>query len=127
VQIMERATFLTAWRERKLQGLILGGSGALGNAATRLESYVASGGEFVSGSDPVLDELFRQQAVERDRQKRESLLHELQRLVHEWVLFAPLFEFGRHDGIGPRVAEAGLGLIPLHAWSSPYEDLRLKP
>lgn len=127
VQIMERATFLTAWRERKLQGLILGGSGALGNAATRLESYVAAGGEFVSGSDPDLDELFRKQAVERDRQKREALLLEIQQLVHERVLFAPLFEFGRHDGIGPRVEEAGLGLIPLHAWSSPYEDLRLKP
>jgi peptide/nickel transport system substrate-binding protein len=46
VQIMERATFLSAWREKKLQGLILGGSGALGNAATRIESYVTTGGEF---------------------------------------------------------------------------------
>jgi len=126
VQIMERATFLTAWREKKLRGLILGGSGALGNAATRLESYVVTGGEFVYGGYPDLDERFRQQAVERDRQKREALLHEMQQRVHERAMFAPLFEFGRHDGIGPRVQEAGLGLIPLHAWSSPYEDLQLK-
>jgi peptide/nickel transport system substrate-binding protein len=126
VRIMERAAFLAAWREKKLQGLILGASGALGNAATRLESYVVTGGEFVYGGYPDLDELFRRQSVERDRKKREALLHDMQRLVHERAMFAPLFEFGRYDAIGPRVEEAGLGLIPLHAWSSPYEDLRLK-
>jgi NAD(P)-dependent dehydrogenase (short-subunit alcohol dehydrogenase family) len=27
---------------------------------------------------------------------------------------------------GPRVAESGLTLIPNHAYSSPYEDLKLK-
>jgi hypothetical protein len=28
--------------------------------------------------------------------------------------------------VGPRVAEPGLGLIPMHAYSAPYEDLKLK-
>jgi len=28
--------------------------------------------------------------------------------------------------VGPRVEESGLSLIPGHAYSSPYEDLRLK-
>jgi hypothetical protein len=31
------------------------------------------------------------------------------------------------NGVGPRVAESGLGLIPGHAYSAPYEDLRLAP
>jgi hypothetical protein len=31
------------------------------------------------------------------------------------------------SGYGPRVAESGLGLIAVHAYSGPYEDVRLKP
>lgn len=38
MRTMERAAFLTAWREKKLQGLILPPAGALGNAATRIET-----------------------------------------------------------------------------------------
>ena len=30
------------------------------------------------------------------------------------------------NGYGPRVAESGLGLITNHAYSAPYEDLRLQ-
>jgi hypothetical protein len=30
------------------------------------------------------------------------------------------------NGVGPRVEEAGLGLIEHHPYSSPYEDLKLK-
>src|SRR5258708_18787649 len=33
---MERATFLTEWREKKLKGVIVGIAAAAGNAATRL-------------------------------------------------------------------------------------------
>ena len=29
------------------------------------------------------------------------------------------------NGVGPRVAESGLGLIPGHAYSAPYEDVTL--
>ena len=31
-----------------------------------------------------------------------------------------------HNGVGPRVEESGLGLIPGHAYSAPYEDLKLR-
>ena len=30
------------------------------------------------------------------------------------------------DAVGPRVEESGLGLIAGHAYSAPYEDLKLK-
>ena len=30
------------------------------------------------------------------------------------------------NGIGPRVAESGIGLIAGYLWSAPYEDLKLK-
>ena len=49
---MERAAFMTAWREKKLRGVVLTISGVSGNAATRLESFVTAGGAFAFGSLP---------------------------------------------------------------------------
>ena len=34
--------------------------------------------------------------------------------------------FAQLHGVGARVEEPGLGLIELHPFSSPYEDLRLR-
>lgn len=126
VRSMERPTMFAAWRAKTLQGVILAASGALGSASTRLENYVVSWGEFAYGGYPDLDELFRQQARERDPKRREALLHELQRLVYERAMFAPIYEIAGLNGVGPRVAESGLGLIPTYNWSGPYEDVRLK-
>src|SRR5690242_12844294 len=39
VRTMERATFLASWREKKLHGLLIGATGAAGNAAARLEPF----------------------------------------------------------------------------------------
>ena len=50
----------------------------------------------------------------------------IQQLIHEKVMYAPIWELGWLNGVGPRVAESGLGLIPMHAYSAPYEDLKLK-
>jgi peptide/nickel transport system substrate-binding protein len=126
VRTMERAAFLSAWREKKLKGLILSGSGAFGNAATRIDTYGVSTGAYAYGGHPDLDELFRQQALERDRTKREALLHQLQRLMQERVMHAPLAEPAALHGVGPRVEEPGAGLISLFAYFGPYEDMRLK-
>jgi len=123
---MERAAHLTALKEKKLRGLSSSGSGTLGNAATRLEPYVIRGGEYTTLSYPDIDALYQKQSVERDRKKREALLHEIQRLVHERAMYAPLYELVWPNGIGPRVAESGLGLIPFYYYSGPYEDVRLK-
>jgi peptide/nickel transport system substrate-binding protein len=126
VRLMERAAFTTARRERQLKQLSYGGSGSYGNAATRLEAFVVGGGTFAVGSVPEIDERFRQQAVERDPAKREVVLHEIQRIIQEKALFVPNWQLAFLSGVGPRVAESGLGLIPLYIYSAPYEDVRLK-
>jgi peptide/nickel transport system substrate-binding protein len=127
VRSMERPAMFAAWHGKTLQGVILAASGASGSASTRLENYVVSWGEFAYGGRPDLDELFNTQARERDPKRREALLHELQRLVWERALFVPIFEIAGLNGVGPRVAQSGLGLISLFPWSGPYEDVRLKP
>jgi len=126
MRTMERAAFFTAAREKKLQGLILNASGALGNAATRIETYVLSTGAYTYGGYADIDELFRQQSGERDRSKREALLHQIQRLMHERVMHAPIYEPATLHGVGPRVEEPGVGLNALLYFTSPYEEMRLK-
>jgi peptide/nickel transport system substrate-binding protein len=123
---MERAAIIAALKEKKLTGLTSGGSGTLGNAATRLEPYVLSWGEFARIGYPDIDELYKQQLAERDHQKREALLHQIQRLVHERAMYAPLYELVWPNGVGPRVAEAGFGLIPHFYYTGPYEEIRLR-
>jgi peptide/nickel transport system substrate-binding protein len=126
IRTMERATFLTAWREHKLTGVIVGIAGAAGNAATRLEAYVTKGGIYSSGVLPEVEDLFQRQARELDRKKREALLHQLQQILHERVMHVPIYELAFLWGVGPRVEEAGVDLIKGFAYSGPYEDLRLK-
>jgi len=126
IRTMERAAFLTAWREKKLRGIVVGISGTAGNAATRLEAYVTRTGILAYGVLPEVEDLFQRQAREIDRAKREALLHQIQRILHERVMHAPLYELGPLAGIGPRVAEAGVGLVPGFPYSAPFEDLRLK-
>ena len=123
---LERAAFFTQYREKKLKGLIQSGSGAYGNAATRLEAFVAADGLYTYGSYPDIEGLFREQAAELDPKRREAILHKLQQLMHEKAMFAPIWELGFLNGHGPRVGESGLGLISGHAYSAPYEDLTLK-
>ena len=127
VRSLERPAMFAAWRGKTLQGVILAASGAIGSASTRLENYVVSWGEYAYGGMPDLDERFNKQARERDPKRREAMLHELQRLVQERALFVPIFEIAGLNGVGPRVAESGLGLIATYNWSGPYEDVRLKP
>ena len=123
---VERATHWKTYAEKKYKNLAYTASGAFGNAATRLEAYVVAGGTYVYGSYPDIDALFKDQAAELDRKKREGLLHKIQQLVHEKVMFMPIWELAFINGQGPRVAESGLGLIPGHAYSAPYEDVKLK-
>jgi peptide/nickel transport system substrate-binding protein len=122
---LERAAFLKGYGEKRLKNLIQGQSGAFGNAATRLEAFVAKGGTYVYGSYPDIDELFQEQASELDRARREATLHKIQQLVHEQAIYAPLWQLTALNGVGPRVGESGLGLIAGHGYSSPYEDVTL--
>jgi len=126
VRPMERAAYLTALKEKRLAGLSSAGSGTLGNAATRIEPYIPSWGEFARGGYPDIDALYKQQALERDPKKREALLHQIQRLAHERAMYAPLYELVWPNGVGPRMAEAGFGLVPHFYYTGPYEEMRLK-
>src|SRR5262249_2511272 len=80
---LERAAFLKGYGEKSLKNIIQGQSGAFGNAATRLEAFVAKGGAYVYGSYPDIDTLFQKQASELDRARREAALHKIQQLIHE--------------------------------------------
>jgi peptide/nickel transport system substrate-binding protein len=126
VNPLERAAIIKANQEKKLRNLTRSGSATFGNAATRIEAFVFGEGMFAYGSYPDIDGLFREQAAEPDRKKREALLHRIQQLMHEKVMQAPLFEPAFLNGYGPRVAESGLGLITYHGYSAPYEDVKLK-
>lgn len=122
---MERAPFYAAWREKKLRGLFVTGAGASGNAATHVEAFIYSKGAYAYGGYPDIDELYQQQAVERDRTTREALLHRIQQLTVERVMFAPIFTFRGLHGVGHRVAEHTINTIPMPPFPS-YEDVRLK-
>jgi peptide/nickel transport system substrate-binding protein len=127
VRTMERATFLTTWREKKLHGLIIGATGASGNAAARLEPFFTHDGIYAYGSLPEIDDLFHRQAKETDRKQREALLHQIQKTVADRVLVAPLFQQAFLWGVGPRVLESGAGRILGYAYAAPAEDLKVKP
>jgi peptide/nickel transport system substrate-binding protein len=123
---LERAGFLKAYREKTLKNIVYGLSGVFGNAATRIESFTFSKGLYAYGGYPDIDGLFREQANELDRKKREAILHRIQQLVHEKAMYLPIWQLALLQGHGPRVAESGLGLIADYPWSAPYEDLKLK-
>ena len=123
---LERAAFFSGYAEKKFKNLIQGSSGAFGNAATRLDAFVASTGVYSYGGYPDLDGLMQEQAAETDPKRREATLHRMQQLVHDKVMYAPIWELAFLNGVGPRVRESGLGLIAGHAYSAPYEDITLK-
>jgi peptide/nickel transport system substrate-binding protein len=122
---LERAAYYKAYSEKAFKNVIQGSSGAFGNAATRIQAFVAKGGAYAYGNDPQIDALFAQQEAELDQKQREATLHKIQQLVHERAMFAPLWQLGFLNGVGPRVKESGLGLIAGHPYSAPYEDVSL--
>jgi len=122
---MERAAFYADWQAKKLHGLFLAGAGNSGNAASRVEAFMQSKGAYAYGGYPDIDELFRQQATERDHAKRAALLDKIQQLTIDRVMYAPVMDFSALMGIGPRVTKHTIGDV----WMSPfpsYEDLEIK-
>jgi peptide/nickel transport system substrate-binding protein len=126
VRAMERAAYLSAWREKKVHGLLIGATGAAGNAAARLEPFFTRGGIYAYGSLPEIDDLFQRQAKELDRKKREDLLHQIQKIVADRTLAAPIFQQAFIWGVGPRVEESGASLIQGYPYAAPGEDLKVK-
>jgi peptide/nickel transport system substrate-binding protein len=121
---MERVAFYKADQEKQFKHLVRVGSGAAGNAATRIEAFVISSGIRAYGGYPDIDALFRDQAGEMDRMRREALLHKIQQLMYERAMFAPIVEQAALTGFGSRLAD--VPTITGHPFVSPYEDLKLK-
>jgi len=122
---MERAAFYSAWQEKKLRGLFMTAAGNSGNAASRVEAFIHSKGAYAYGGYPDIDALFEQQARERDTKRREALLHQIQQLTIDRVMFAPVMDLRALMGIGPRIAKHTITDV----WMSPfpsYEDMELK-
>jgi peptide/nickel transport system substrate-binding protein len=126
VRPMERAAHQAALKEKTFKHLAFQGSGAFGNAATRLEAFATSKGAQSWIKDPEIDAWYEQQAGERDRKTREVLLHKIQQKLYDEALFIPIWELGFLCASGPRATVSGLSLIPLFAYSGPYEDVQLK-
>jgi peptide/nickel transport system substrate-binding protein len=122
---MERATFYADWLQKKLPGLYMTASGNSGNAASRVESFIWSKGAYANGGYPDIDEMFLQQAGERDAAKREAILDKIQQLTIDRVMFAPIMDLRALNGIGPRVTKDTITDV----WMSPfpsYEDMEIK-
>jgi len=123
---MERAAYFSALAAKKLKGLCVCGIALYGNAASRVSEIVPSTGSYAYGGYPDIDGLFREQATELDPKKREAILHRIQQLMHEKVMYLPIWQLALLQAYGPRIAESGLGLITDYPWSAPYEDVKLK-
>jgi len=126
IRTMERATFYSALASKKLRGLCVCINAVYGNAASRMAETVPSDGAFAYGGYPDIDALFKQQARETDRKKREAMLQQIQRLLHERVRFGPIYDYIWPSAVSAKVAEPALMLIDPYPWSAPVEDVRLK-
>jgi len=87
---------------------------------------VPSGGNYAYGGWPDIDELYKKQLTETDPKKREAILHEIQKILHERTRYAPIWDYFWPSGIGPRVEEVSLMKIDPFPWSAPLEDVKLK-
>jgi peptide/nickel transport system substrate-binding protein len=89
--------------------------------------YVTKGGIYSNGVVPEVEDLFARQARELDRGKREAMLHQIQQIIHDRVMYVPIYELAFLWGVGQRVEEACVDHIKGFSYSAPYEDLKLKP
>lgn len=55
----------------------------------------------------------------------EALLDRMQRLIHERVMYAPIYEPATLHGVGPRVDEAAVGSNTRPFFGLPYEEMHL--
>ena len=90
-----------------------------------MQELIYSKGAYAYGGYPDIDDLFLQQARERDVRKREALLFKIQQLTIDRVMFAPIMDLRALMGVGPRIAKHTITDV----WMSPFpsfEDATLK-
>jgi len=122
---MERAAFYATWREKKLHGLFMTAVGNSGNAASRVMEFISSKGAYAYGGYPDIDDLAQVQAGERDVKKREAMLHKIQQLTIDRAMFAPIMDLRALMGVGPKMVDHTINLVPMTVWPS-YEDMKIK-
>ena len=92
----------------------------------RLDTFIVKGGTYVYGSYPDIDSLAPQQAAELDHKRRTAILEQMQQLVHDKSVVAPIWQLAFINGVGNRVGESGFDLIKDFAYTGPYEDITIK-
>jgi peptide/nickel transport system substrate-binding protein len=50
----------------------------------------------------------------------------MQQLVDDKAIYAPIWQIGFLNGVGPRVGESTFGLIPGFPYTAPFEDITIK-
>jgi hypothetical protein len=80
----------------------------------------------VYGTYGEIDGLFSEQINEANPRVRQQILAKIQQIIHERVMVVPVIEPAFLNGVGPRVEVHGLSAIQSHAYSAPYEDLKIK-
>ena len=106
---LERAAFFKGYSEKKLQGPDPGRQRRVRQRRDPARSLRRQGRVYAYGSYPDIDALFQKQAVELDHAKREALLHQIQQLVHDKVIAAPIWHLAALSGVGPRVGKSTFG------------------
>jgi peptide/nickel transport system substrate-binding protein len=126
LRTMERAAFYSALQSKKLKGLCFCSTSISGNASTRISEIAPSSGTYAYGGWPDIDELYKKQLSETDPEKREAILQDIQKQLHDRVRFAPIWDYFWPSGLGPRVEDAALMKIDPFPWAAPLEDVKLK-
>ena len=126
LRTMERAAFYAALATKKLKGLCVCVNAVFGNASSRIAETVPKDGVYAYGAFPETEDLYLRQSNETNAAKREAMLHDLQRILHEKRRFAPIYDYVWASGIGPRIEEPSLRRIATYPWSAPLEDVRMR-
>ncbi len=126
VRTMERAAFYKALESKKLKGLCMCVNAVYGNASSRLSETLASEGIYAYGAYPDIEALYRQQAREIDKKKRQALLQQVQQLIYDKVRWGAIYDYYWPSALGPRVENPALNLVDPYPWAAPLEEVKLK-
>ncbi len=122
VKKWEKAAYHTAMVKGQMTGLALDSTGAGGTAVTRLERAMDTMGK---GRYPDIDALWEKQKTEVNEKKRTAMLHDIQRLMHEKMIFISLHHNSCPMAITLRVKDYCLQKAPGCWWPCPVEDITL--
>ena len=123
---MERAAFYADWQEKKLRGAVHDrGRQLRQRRQPRRRRSSSRRAPTPTAAIPTSTSCSCSRRGERDAKKREAMLHKIQQLTIDRVMFAPVMDLRALMGIGPRIAKHTITDV----WMSPfpsYEDMEIK-